>query len=79
MRVKIWTESGSLYVLDRTNMTWERLEHAPDSTHVRTQDGKLYAWPDIAMNKPLIMLGPGLDFGTRYIRTTNVTKIEEEL
>jgi hypothetical protein len=74
-RIRFSTSSGSLYELDREQLTWTRLKHHPDSDSLRTESGQLYEWPEVVVGEPVVMLGAGLSFGVREITTSPVTAI----
>ena len=74
MKLKVTTQSGSTYLLDKETMTWKR--ENPD-TKIRTEEGTLLAWPDPKKGKGMNLFCPGLLFGTRLIYTSDVTSIEE--
>ena len=73
------TESGSLYILDRQNMRWERVRAGEGSTFVRTSGGDLLEFPSIALGLPLMMFGLSLTPGgiMRLIFTTPVVEVTE--
>lgn len=84
MKIAVKTQSGSTYVLNQKNMTWERARDKPYEglydgfqDHVRTQGGSLISWPTIVVGKPMDILGPPLTLDTtvRLISTTPVTEI----
>lgn len=78
MKVRIHTESGSTYVLDKDAMTWQKRRWDYSVHRCQVEEGQLYAWPDIALDRPLIMISQPDEFGSkRYTRTTLVTSIEE--
>lgn len=76
--LKIKTQSGSTYLIDVENMTWERTEHAPESKYVRTGGGKLWSMPHIQKEHPMVLLGPPIDgdMDIRVITTTPVVEID---
>lgn len=82
MQIKFRTESGSIYLLDDATMTWERLEHHPDSNLVRTKSGDLREMPVVEVGKTVTILGTALDpeirkipGSVRVLATTKVTEI----
>jgi len=83
-KVDVETESGSIYHLDKEEMTWEKTRANPNpnswpiSTQpVRTPGGKLLRWPVIEPGKGLELIGPPLDSTADYrkITTTWITRI----
>lgn len=79
----IMTETGSEYILDRVQMTWDRQRlggRLLESPNVRTKGGTLKTWPKIQVGKPLVLICPSLSpAGTvRVITTSPVTSFTEE-
>jgi len=71
------TETGSVYLLNRSRMSWRR---ASSSKYpIRTDNGSLLEWPSIEVGKPLILIGPPLTEGAdvRVISTSLITEIKE--
>lgn len=83
-KLAVSTETGSVYILDREQMTWEKTKHIPAITAiapmpVRTKGGPLIKWPEIHIGQPMILLGPPITEGTdgRAITTSYVIGVEE--
>jgi len=79
--MKVYTESGSIYELNRKAMTWVKSrEVIPDPiSPMRTTTGKLTKWPDLQVGEPLVLICPPLVEGTegRAILGTRVVWIEK--
>ena len=79
LRVK--TESGSTYILNQVQMTWDRERKAPDLSMfpMRTKGGTLMEFPKVVVGQPLRMFGPSLTPGGafRMIETSLVVGFEE--
>lgn len=82
MKTRFTTESGSLYEIDSTAMTWTRLQHDhAASPYVRSESGDLKELPEIVVGKPVTMKGTAFDEvfkalgGFRLIYTSNVKEI----
>ncbi len=79
MKKKVTTETGSIYIIDLTNKTWERIEMGVNSDPIRTNGGA------ILNNHPLKMeIGESLNIITdkitdkmRLISTSPVISIED--
>ena len=88
MKLTVTTESGSVYVLDKTKMTWERRrlreyddeEKATISHPMRTSGGKLMTWPVIEVGMGLDLICPPFIEGAiaRGILTSAVTEVSHE-
>ena len=80
--IRVKTESGSTYILNPTQMTWDRERNVPELElvyPVRTKGGTLMKFPEVAVGKPLRMFGPSLTPGGtfRMIETSLVVSVEE--
>lgn len=77
MKAFVRTRSGSMYLIDNEQMTWERLEKTADSGPLRTDGGPLLVEPEIKVGEPMIVLGPPLPTwaAARIIMTTDVTEV----
>lgn len=75
--VSVKTLSGSIYQLDREKMRWVRVVSDSLSGSLRTNDGELLVWPEIAIGKPLVLLGPPVidEADARAIVTSLITEI----
>ena len=76
--LRVTTASGSVYILDRDCMMWERKNTNPGHENIRGLEGvswgALAAWPTIALGESMhIDDSEGL-----WIRTTPVVSIEDE-
>lgn len=70
-KYKALTESGSTYIIDTTEMTWERPVAGKDSNDVRTEKGEIWAPPQfIAVGKPITIFGPPIDEEKDYRKIT---------
>lgn len=58
MKHMVWTETGSVYILDDEAMTWARVKRGPESGYIRTDGGDLVAFPEIKIGEGLALLGP---------------------
>lgn len=80
-KITINTESGSTYVLDMEAETWKRTKRGdllPASpTPLRTISGTFYELRDIGVGQRGYIVGPGLEFGARWIHTSKILSIEE--
>lgn len=80
--IRVHTESGSIYILNQKELTWDRERMRPDGFSlfpVRTKGGKLNSFPEkINIGEPLVLLGPPLTPGTtvRMIETSPIVKVE---
>jgi hypothetical protein len=80
LRVK--TESGSTYILNQVQMTWDRERNSPEWESpfpVRTKGGTLMEFPEVVVGQPLRLFGPSLTPGGtfRMIETSLVVGVEE--
>ena len=78
LRVK--TESGSTYILNQVQMTWDRERNVPDLASpypVRTKGGTLMEFPKVVVGQPLRLFGPSLTPGGafRMIETSPVVEV----
>ena len=83
--MKVTTQSGSVYDLDRDTMTWSRKrvrEYTEDeeidmTNPLRTAQGELRVWPVVEVGISLILQCPPLVPGTdgRVIWTSPVTEV----
>jgi hypothetical protein len=76
MRVRVHTQSGSVYGFDSNAMTWQRINLNVGHEDILGYDqnkGELNAWPIFPIGEPLIFSAKGLD---TYIRTTRIERIE---
>lgn len=72
------TASGSLYEINPIAKTWARLEFdSAVSPFVRTKDGEYKSISEVAIGKPVHLIGESLTSGGlfRLIETTPVTEI----
>jgi len=74
MTFTLTTENGSVYTINEEAKTWHRLKEASHSESLRTIHGTFdeYSIED----GTLTLLSPGLEFGTRLIRTSRIVKME---
>lgn len=82
MELRITTESGSIYFLNKNAMTWDRIlasPHSDPTSPVRTRGGPLLEWPQVVVGQPVDIMGPPIQTGAtfRLVRTSPVTKVEE--
>jgi len=82
MELRITTESGSIYFLNKNTMTWDRViasAHSDPAYPVRTRGGPLLEWPQVVVGQPVDIMGPPIQAGAtfRLVRTTPVLKVEE--
>jgi hypothetical protein len=81
MKLYVRTKTGSVYKLDREEMTWARLSRTEKSGPVRDGEkgGKLLAWPDIEAGRGLLMFVEGHETTPsglgRYIYTSDVEEV----
>lgn len=82
MELRVETESGSIYILNQANMTWERVKYIQQNADpffpVRTAGGELTTWPEVEVGKELELVGPPLNPAAtfRYIKTSPVIRVE---
>lgn len=78
MTIEVTTENGSVYRIDYTTKTWERVEESPKSGKVRTESG---TWTEVIFVEgfPMLIEGPPLDLSRRkrQITTSVVTSVKE--
>lgn len=79
--LKVFTETGSVYTLDRSTMTWERMQNPrfeDPQFPLRTIGGKLLEWPDVELNQPMGLVCPPMvaKSDIRLVRTSPVSRIE---
>lgn len=82
MELRITTESGSIYFLNKNTMTWDRTlasPHSDASFPVRTRGGPLLEWPQVVVGQPVDIMGPPIQAGAtfRLVRTSPVMHVEE--
>jgi hypothetical protein len=82
MELRITTESGSIYFLNKNTMTWDRIlasPHPDPVSPVRTRGGLLLEWPQAVVGEPIDIIGPPIVAGAtfRLVRTSPVTNVEE--
>lgn len=77
MQLRITTQSGSIYLLDREKMTWSRPDN-PNSPMVRTNVGDLKKWPEVAIGQPMVLIGTSLTPGglCRAMTTSLVVAVD---
>lgn len=78
MKLKITTQSGSVYIIDPTAKTWERVHATALSGTIRTTGGVFEEMYPITVGNGLLMFCPPLEMNgpPRMIYTSNVTEIE---
>lgn len=79
MVTKFRTQTGSIYVLNRQKMTWERRYESENSGGIRQTSGELTHWPEIKVGQSVILADksvlPGFSYHAVY--TSNVVEIHE--
>lgn len=75
MTFTITTNNGSVYTINEELKTWHRLKETSHSGHLRTVHGEYEEYS--IENNYLTLVSKGLEFGTRFIRTSPIVKIEE--
>ena len=77
MKLQIRTMTGSTYILDKDQMTWERVFTALLSGPLRTVSGKLTVWPVIKLGESMDMECPPFVEGAilRLVSTSEVMSI----
>ena len=78
--IRVYTQSGSVYLIDREAKTWERVKVGEGSHALRTQSGTFTELYPIEVGRGVLMVCPPLVEGTigRTIYTSNVTEIVDE-
>ncbi len=75
--ILITTETGSKYLLDMENKTWERVRSTLESGYLRTPKGPFLS-AEYEKNGHLALTCPPIRDGStfRYIQTSRIVKIE---
>lgn len=79
--IEVQTASGSTYIFDTVNKTWERtvagalLGKSP--LRLRTPKGVYNDLEDIEVGKRGTIHAPGLEFGNRWIHTSEIVSVRE--
>lgn len=79
MKIEVKTKTGSVYVLNKEAMTWERKVAGTGSNGVHTVGGPLLEWPIVVIGEGVEMYGPPLDptKDVRWIYTSDVQSWKE--
>lgn len=79
MKIKVKTKTGSVYLLDKTQMTWERVVSTEKSGPIRTDGGPLTVWPIVVVGEGVEMYGPPIDStkDCRLVHTSDVQSWQE--
>ena len=83
MPKKITTKSGSVYLIDLTNKTWERVSCAENSGKIRTESGNITNEHPITpeVGKSLLLFTDKADTtpdgASRFIQTSEIVNIED--
>ena len=76
--ILITTETGSKYLLDMENKTWERVHSTLESGHLRTTKASFLSAEYDSGHLILVCLPINDTSAFRYIQTSRILKIEEE-
>jgi len=79
MRIEVKTKTGSVYILNKDAMTWERVVSSSKSGKIRTAGGPLLEWPIIVVGEGVEMYGPPIDptKSLRWVYTSDVQSWRE--
>jgi len=81
MILRAETETGSIYIIDTELKTWkkERMPLIEGPMPLRSQSGVYHRIDEVAVGKPITMIGKPLDKSADYrlIETSFVIKLEE--
>jgi hypothetical protein len=79
MKVEVKTKTGSVYILDQSAMSWERVVKSKQSGRIRTDGGQLTEWPIITLGEGVEMYGPPINPAAtgRLVYTSDVQSWKE--
>jgi len=80
MKIRFTTQSGTIYLIDDSDMSWQRESKTHHSGPIRADHGTLLTWPNIQIGQDAHLndskVLPGLTH--HFVVTTKVIKMEVE-